>query len=179
MKIYRLQADMDGYHTLFAPDGAGREVPLRFDGSPRSAGWIPLKVAVWRNEEVPEDLKLSDFPSMTVPVFSRRSVEGLWDLLEPNGEVLPLVCNEGDYFAYNITTLSEALDEDRSRMSRYSDGQIMNVKQHVFKPDLLERKAIFKLVQIPGLWEYVTEEFVQRVQELGLVGFEFKLVWEG
>ncbi|MBO8142920.1 MAG: hypothetical protein H0Z37_12245 [Firmicutes bacterium] len=182
MKIYWLRADKEDYQTFYTPDEAEYEILREFDGRPRSASWVPIRVAVWRHEQVPEGLKPSDFPSLrsSCPVFSTRAAEGLWDLLEPNGEILPLLCDEGEYFVYNVTTLSDALDEERSEISRFpDDGQVMAVYEYVFRSDKVGQAAIFKLTQIPTLWVFVTEEFVQRVQELGLVGFDFTLVWEG
>lgn len=45
-------------------------------------------------------------------------MEGLWDLLAPYGEFLPLSAQEGEYFAYSpLVRVHEAVDEADSELS--------------------------------------------------------------
>jgi hypothetical protein len=128
-----------------------------------------------------EDRPASDFPWTSFPTFSKRAVEALRDLLEPNGEILPLICEFGDYYAFNTTTVVDALDEEHSELKRFKDGGIMRILRYEFYPEKLQGLSIFKLSQLPG-GDYVTDTFVQRVQEAGLVGFDFseaQRVWSG
>jgi len=58
----------------------------------------------------------SDYPciDLTVPAFSGRAVEALRDLVQPCGELLPLTCEAGRFYAFNPTIVSHALDLSRS-----------------------------------------------------------------
>ncbi len=53
-------------------------------------------------------------------VFSRRAVDALGPMLSDNGELLPLVTEVGDYFAYVCLTKLDVLDQEKSRILRTS-----------------------------------------------------------
>ncbi|HOJ99514.1 MAG TPA: hypothetical protein PLW34_08140 [Termitinemataceae bacterium] len=55
----------------------------------------------------------------------------------------------------------------------------MRVIRYCFYPERLKGLTVFKLPELPLQNVFVTDPFVQRVQEGKLVGFNFKLVWEG
>lgn len=55
----------------------------------------------------------------------------------------------------------------------------MWVIRYCFYPERLKGLTVFKLSELPLQNVFVTDPFVQRVQEGKLVGFNFKLVWEG
>jgi len=113
------------------------------------------------------------------PVFSARAVEALSDLLEGRGELLPLEVEGGgdlyrELYAFNITRLSDALDEAKSELKRFeSDGTIMRVERFEFDPGRLAGETVFKLAQMPEWHDFVTGAFMRRVQEAGLRGFSF------
>jgi hypothetical protein len=155
--------------------------------------WFPVRVVADEDEQ---DLLLnSDYPYLSVfatiaPVFSQQAVDVLADLLEGNGELLPLVCDFGHYYAFNITREIEALDEDHSEFTPYSElyynlgsnfddnSDVPIITRFMFHADRVTDLSIFKL---PNRNRYrvpmVTDRFVQRVQEAGLRGFAFKLLW--
>lgn len=55
----------------------------------------------------------------------------------------------------------------------------MGVERYAFDPRRLSGESIFKLRELPGLYKYVTDAFVERVREAGLTGFLFdRVVWE-
>ncbi|MGH9962797.1 MAG: imm11 family protein [Pyrinomonadaceae bacterium] len=126
-----------------------------------------------------EDLPLGDFPLMAlhVPVFSERAVALLQPVLIENGELLPLSCNEGSYFAYNVTTVLDALDVEKSSVIRFTDGGIIDITRHEFFPTKVT-SLIFKIPQMPRMDVFVTDEFQEAVSRHDLKGFDFKLVWK-
>jgi hypothetical protein len=179
MTVYELRADVNRYQhlTLFNERDVIR---LRdtFVGSPMAASWQPLLVEILRDARH-RNRPRSDFPAFGGdPVFSKRAIEALRDLLEPNGEILPLRCHEGTYFAYNVTRLVDALDEARSELERFSSGRIMWIERPVFFPVRIASEVIFKIPQSPNR-TFVTDRFAQRIQEQGLVGFDLQPVWSG
>src|ERR1700737_155861 len=114
MNVYILESDTK--YKGIVPVG-GPEVLdelKRFNGKPIGDSWEPLRVEF--NEELPTSGLASDFPTFlkTVPAFSRRAAELLGNLLKPYGEILPLICDSGEYFAYNVTTLVDAMDLEAS-----------------------------------------------------------------
>ena len=181
MKVYILRADSNRYQTL-VPVRADtwQEELARFDGTPFGTSWSPVDVQVSHEDEKNKDLLPSDFPSLIpyIPVFSRRAIEVLGDLLQGNGEILPLNCTEGVYFAFNVTRIVDALDTSRSQLKLFqSTGRIMRVIRYEFLTDKLSSFTIFKLPQFDKSEVFVTDGFVQRVQEHNLTGFVFNLVW--
>lgn len=53
----------------------------------------------------------------------------------------------------------------------------MHVKSYEFLPERLDGIAIFKLPQFVRNRVYVTDAFVRQVQDRGLTGFRFTLLW--
>ncbi len=176
MRVYILGADGDTFRPIYlAMEDGGLEFTRRFNGT-------PLKNLLTGNEPfrfVPRILAKGDTPAYdpTIPVFNRKAVDALADLLEPNGELLPIKCGGEEYFLFNTTRLVDALDEDRSDLERFDDGRIWCIDRHSFVKDRVVGETVFKLRQRPIGRVYVTDPFVQRVLETGLRGFSFPLVW--
>jgi hypothetical protein len=78
--------------------------------------WKPLKVRGRVNG-------FNDYPclELATPVFSRRAVDALGKMLSDNGELLPLVTEVGEYFAYVCLTKLDVLDQKKSRVLRPSE----------------------------------------------------------
>jgi hypothetical protein len=178
MTVFELKADANNYEVLALADSQGWGMILDHLGGLMGHAWEPPEVEILRDEEHTNRPR-SDFPSLggVLPVFSRRAVDALRDVLTANGEILPLVCAEGEYFAYNTLKVVDALDEERSAVKRFKDGGVMRVVHHEFLPEKLHGVSVFKIPQTIRSRTYVTDEFVRRVREAGLVGFNFIPVW--
>ncbi|HEX8911185.1 MAG TPA: hypothetical protein VF796_02415 [Humisphaera sp.] len=148
--------------------------PSEADGeSPRLAGvWRPLRV-------VGPVRTFNDVPwlGMYIPTFSPRAVAALRDLLEPNGELLPLVSDLGTYHAYNVTTVADVLDYDAADVVWHDvTPWWMDMERYELHAGRLDGLTVFRIREDPhGV--YVTEPFVRRVRAAGLKGFAFHLVW--
>jgi len=180
MRAYILDADANRYKNLHVSQVADWDRLEGFDATPRAATWSPVGV-----EHSPDEFDKpgGDYPNLhgvaSACVFSARAVEVLGDLLDGRGELLPLTGDQGSFFLFNVTHFTEAFDEELSAYQRYSDGGVMGVERYVFDPQRLSEETIFKLRDLPGLYTYVTDAFVERVQEAGLTGFRFdRVVWE-
>jgi hypothetical protein len=152
--------------------------------------WFQVKIVVDKDSH---SHSLGDYPYLhgfsgfiLTPIFSQKAVDVLADLLEGSGELLPLVCDFGKYYAFNITRKVEALDEERSEFKLnselYSDlddePDFQLVTKFAFDPDRVANLNIFKLPKINRHnVPLVTDRFVQRVREANLKGFAFKLLW--
>ena len=175
MKVYKLKADGDRFQSLVPLDRTNSiDVFRRFDGTPMGDSWRPWPVEIFTvNTSQPK----SDSPLLAtnVPAFSARAAEALHELLIPNGELLPLSCADGSYFAYNVTNVVDALDSARSSFIRYSDGGIMDVSQYQFLENLIG--TIFKIPQTVRMDVFVSDEFKLAVEAHKLIGFDFELAW--
>jgi hypothetical protein len=90
------------------------------DVQTKGRAWTVTRMApTWKPQPVLGRVQPhNDYPcvNLTVPAFNRRAVDALRDFLEPNGELLPLVSSVGEYYAYNITTVVDCLDHERSEI---------------------------------------------------------------
>jgi hypothetical protein len=119
--------------------------------------WTPPKLRFYEPGEsgLPGDSKkrprskATDMPYVYghgLLVVSARLVEQCGEVLRQFGELLPVECSEGTFFAYHCTHVLDCLDEERSRLSRSSaDGRILNVYDPVFRPDRLSPRTVFRI----------------------------------
>lgn len=101
------------------------------------------------------------------------------DLLEPNGEFLPVVSPENpDVVLFHPTTLLDALDKEKAE-PRYMDlekKKPFKVVRYWFVEEKLGDVPIFVLAEDAGMI-FVTNTFVERVREKQLTGFGFRRLW--
>jgi hypothetical protein len=180
MKIYELVSDFDRVRHLTFKDLQATVTFTTdyfvFQTLPREA-WKPPTIELMPEDQGLEN-PLPDYQELgSVAVFSRRAVISLNEVLN-GGELLPLIFEgtEGHFFAYDPRHLAEALDESRSELKRFSNGGVMKVLRYEFRPDKLKDLGIFGIPQQRGRI-YVTDEFVRRVNEARLTGFDFIELW--
>lgn len=166
------------YEWLNCVNQGDYELFASFDGSTRGASWKPVLVRRVRADEH-HDFKASDFPWLgsDVLVMRRSAVDALRDLLDANGEVLPLATEDGvELFAFNARVI-DALDEDRSSLTKFpGTNRIMQITKAAFVPAAVRGVDIFRLPHRASS-TYVSDRFVERVKMAGLHGLEFKKVW--
>lgn len=79
-------------------------------------------------------------------VVSARLIEQCGGVLRQFGELLPIDCTEGQFFAYHCTNVMDCLDGEASRVSRSrTDGGILNVYDPVFRAERLTPKIVFRI----------------------------------
>jgi hypothetical protein len=149
------------------------------DFLPDEDGRPPRLADVWRPAKVDGRVRsFNDYPCVdSVPAFSERAVEALRDLLEKNGELLPLSSELGRYYAYNVTTVADVLDRKKADAVYSADGRsAMWIKRYAFCASRLKGLTIFRIPEDD--WApYVTDEFVARAEQHGLDGLDFAKVW--
>lgn len=136
--------------------------------------WKPLHV-------IGRVTPFNDYPclNMFVPAFSQRAVDELRDVLEPNGELLPLDHDSGTFYAFQCHRIVEILDQPNCEAVWLGNSLPATAAMIEFFSVLEERTeglSIFKMRELCNSM-FVTEYFVQRVREAGLNGFEFVKVW--
>lgn len=192
MEVFSLKPGAD--HPLYGslsfelqPSLFGNEFLFEdFEGVDRGKlSWTPNRLTpVWTVKQARGPVSIyNDYPAdgNIVSFFSQRAVEALRDLLEPNGELLPVETKVGTYFAYNILTKSTALDVTRTKafFGQPGDGEketAYSIDRHEFHEAQIAEHAIFRLREYPPD-VYVTSEFKQRAEAAGLKGLFFYKVW--
>ena len=180
-----------GVTFLDKVDNVIRPSPLDWDFGPEigtslGRAWtVPPLAPFWTPQPVVGRVQsFNDYPSVTlnIPAFSRRAVDALRDFLEPNGELLPLVSPVGEYYAYNTRTVADILDQERSEIDwltgceAHTYDNVFQIRRYEFLPDKIAELSIFRLVEKSSS-TFVTQAFVDRVQEHELQGFHFIKLW--
>lgn len=68
---------------------------------------------------------------------------------------------------------------NRRRALRFSNGRVMRMTRHAFRPDVISGVDLFKIPNLRVSPTYVSERFVERVKAAGLRGLVFNKVWSG
>lgn len=177
MKIWKLHFEVDEFDNLIPVKKFTADQILSFDGRKMKDNWKPLLV---KRAEPEKELKLSDAPGFTIPVFSKKALEVLRPLIQNSIEELELQFSEAEYYGINVIAVLNVLDYDKSEYIKFSDGnRIMVIEKYVFKKcDALVNNNIFKIVDEPGRKAFVSDCFKQAVEDNKLSGFKFELVWD-
>lgn len=150
------------------------------DFLPEDDGHAKSLKRIWRPVKVEGRVReFNDYPciNLLIPAFSERAVKALRNILEENGELLPLSSKLRKYFAYNVTTIADVLDGRKSTVEYYPDSRrAMWIERYEFRASKLKSLSIFAIPDDPGQL-YVTDVFRAAVETAGLDGFDFVKVW--
>lgn len=180
MVVYELYSDPQRHTFALVHEEESRALRKLFNCEPIGDRWRPVQIDEIDDEEFCGELPPGDFGFLgTIPVFSARAIEKIGDILKANGELLPLLFDKGAYWAYNVTRVIDALDVERSEVKLFPHSQrIMHIVRYAFRLEALtEDVTIFKIPQKCRSRVYVTDRFVERVEEAGLTGFDFVERW--
>jgi hypothetical protein len=196
MKIFEVATDFDNYDVCGLNKEACRklfnlehledwELYFDFDGSSQSNKWWPRVM-----ERFNEKPKLGDYISKLggeVIILEKKAIEKLKPLMS-NVEILPLICDFGDYRAINVMDVIDCINYEKSDFKQFSAKpanwedwrpRIMRFIKYEFIKEKIEGYNIFKIIDKPQSAIFVNETFVNSVKEHGITGFAFKLVWKG
>lgn len=171
MKFESFKTDADNFANLVFANESEWEVIYRFDGRPLEHDWEPLRLELLNG-----DLPVGDFLTFQshIPVFGTRARDELGDIFASSGEILPLSCPAEDFFALNVTSLVDALDEENSDIAYLSNGKIFDIRRASFDPRLVSSMDLFKIPQAPLSKVFVSERFIERVKKAKLTGLLFE-----
>lgn len=170
----------EGYEWVNCVNQDDYEVFAGFDGLPRAGTWKPIRVRRVSAQEG-RIAEPSDFPWLgsDALVMRRSAVDALRDILDANGEVLPLSTDDGvDLFVLNARVIN-ALDEANSSLMKFpGTDRIMRIKKAAFLRSAIVSADLFRLPHRASS-TYVRERFVERINVAGLRGLAFEPVWSG
>jgi hypothetical protein len=175
MKIWLLDFQVDEYDLVRSVQELGFEFPHSFDGRSKINSWVPFEVERLHENE------LGNAPGFLphIPIFDKKAVEAVKDLIAGSAEVLPLICREGEFYAINITQVLNCIDYEKADFETFSDGKrIMMFNKYAFIENIVKGKHIFKIIDAPRSRPFVSDEFRQRVIMNDLKGFDFELAWD-
>ena len=179
MKIYGINSS-EGYELCHPEDKNDfGSITTLINGHERRRTWSPIRMRIIKEDER-RHLRESDSPWLAsyALIFRSRAVDALGSLLEAGGELLPVTPADAGLQIYNPTSVVDALDEDRSKLTR-SDGNILIVYTYIFRPEVIRNLPIFKISNLRVSPTFVDQSFVSLWRASGLKGLDFTQVWEG
>jgi hypothetical protein len=168
------------FRSLFIPSKAelSRSIDERqFKGKPMAQHWIPFTVEPVGDRDQ-RHLPLGNCAMLDgiIPVFSPQSAAALEPLLVSNGELLSVHLQGQQWYAFNATTVIDAIDHKRAVLQYFSGTtRAFMIERYAFHAEAIT-SAIFKIPQMP-VPNYVTDEFKARFHAEALTGLDFKEVW--
>lgn len=185
MKIYSVHGDFDHYDTCSLDQVACRaEHPFmeaydlypNLDGTRQGDKWWPRYFT--RSQEYP----LGRYISMLTNDILIMERQAITEILPVLGEVeiLPIICDFGDYCAVNILTVLDAFDRENSVYVpfRHDPNRIMMFKKFAFFQSAIQNHHIFKIREATKTYIFVDDIFVHEVEKHNITGFRFVLEWE-
>lgn len=164
----------DGPIDVFRSTPDGTRTSPKLEIKRLSAGWNAPKVrgAVRPVNHYP---CINNYPGR--PVFSSYAIKYLREILQPNGEILPIEAPQGEYYYYNTTTVADILDQEHSEITWLKKPIVaLKIRHYEFKTDTVDRLRIFRIPEKPASI-FVTEPFVDAAFRFGLSGMRFAKVW--
>ena len=180
--IYRLRRFYDDPRFKGFSQKVFGDLPDPWPQKRESRRWRMYRFAKWWKpmKAVGSVRPFNDYPCFSDrPAFSQRAVDALRNLLEPNGEILPLSTPLGSYYFFNCTTIADVLNWKKSDVRWHYESKPYSailINRYEFFPKKLGSLVIFVLPELPHEI-YVTDVFVERVRRHGLNGFNFEKVW--
>ncbi len=179
--IYKLKSNITEFCSFIENYPKGKEsiMGLAMDQHWRffDCNYSPIFLELRRNEAGKKNYQF-DISSALSPffVFSENALNALEDILLPRGQVLPVTTEskKKKFFGYYPTNpLSDCLDKEKSEYRIAEKGIIVD------RPILIAKNITDEYlfsIEESIRWVFVTDKFKQRVEEAGLLAFDFS--WE-
>ena len=150
----------------------GRAMAQRW--KPFGDDYRPIKLELRRNELGKKNYQF-DFSDFLGPflVFSESALTALADILEPRGQLLPVITESKrkQFFGYYPTNpLSGCFDKEKSVYIEYPNG--LNVRKISLIVKNITDEYLFSVEEDISR-VFVTDKFKQRVEDANLLGFDF------
>ena len=152
----------------------GRAIDQRW--KPFGDDYQPIKLELGRSDSGKKNYQF-DFSGALNPflVFSESALTALADILEPRGQLLPVITESKrkKFFGYYPTNpLSGCFDKEKSVYEEWPNGLMIRklflIAQNITDDYLFSIEEDISRV-------FVTDKFKQRVEDANLLGFDFSI----
>ena len=152
----------------------GRAMDQRW--KPFGDDYRPIKLELGRSDSGKKNYQF-DFSGFLGPflVFSESALTALADILEPRGQLLPVITESKrkKFFGYYPTNpLSGCFDKEKSDYIEYPNG--LNVRKISLIVKNITDEYLFSVEEDMSRI-FVTDKFKQRVEDANLLGFDFSI----
>ncbi|TZF86961.1 hypothetical protein [Cognatilysobacter lacus] len=167
---------MDGFELCHPVDSANfLRIQEAIAGENPTSQWSPMPVHLIGRDNA-KSLTRSSAPSLGAFLLVLRPevVLAMGDILSTSSELLTLRAPALTLFLINPKATLDVLDPERSEVVRFASGRLMRVTKWVLKGTALPECDVFKVAGFRVSPPVVSERFVQRWQECGFQGLEFR-----
>lgn len=179
LNIYFLRSDVVNYCSFIQSYPAGERSII---GRSMMRAWLPydsyypVTLDLRRNDIGKKNYQF-DFSGSLNPFFiiSEVALNKLKDILEPRGQILPVITESKrkQFFGYYPTNpLSGCFDRDES-IYRIAERGLIIEKPALISANITDEYLFSIEEDISRV--FVTDKFRQRVEEAGLLGFDFSV----
>lgn len=138
MTIYKF-AVFEDQELILPVDDADFEAFFAMDGR-AIEDWAPPVMRMVAAEQAAEEPSYSDFPWLGehASILKKPAVDALAPVLAQYGQLLPL--RGENVWLFNVTTVLDALDREKSSIVYFDDGDILDIERYVFKKRRLRNR---------------------------------------
>ncbi len=105
--------------------------------------------------------------------FRGRALEGrVGEILRAEGSFVPLARSRDPIWLYHCRTVLDAIDLERSELSRLPSGNVSHIRKHIFLADMIGEHHVFRTNVLRA--QYLTDVFVDAWTADKLSGIVFK-----
>lgn len=175
MKIYRIDGDVEKFQYLSLVDSEGWDA-FTFDVF-SMIDWVPQECYIMNPKQERGNFF---YIAPGTLVFDQRALDGMLDIFEMAGEILPLNVDGEKVFALNVLECPNAFDKKKSK---FKFGRSLP-EIYSFHPDRLYRSSVFKVPETSQVDIFCSHgvedegEFKSRYESLGLTGLIFKELFD-
>ena len=180
MKIYRIFSCED--IKVFEPKNDSNEnyKACTFQGEPID-NWNPLHLsALPSDKKIVEKLGDVSFVVGSTPLLTQKAYEILYPYIKDYVQLLETTTDYGNMFLVNVTNVNNCLDYDNSEILRFPfpPHRIMRIDKFGFFEERIKDIEIFQIPETKNSFPFVTEGLKNIIEENGLTGFRFELIYE-
>lgn len=177
MKLYQLWSDHT-YRAFETKEKNGYKA-FCFKGEPLS-NWTEVELYP-SSHQTEKGKSIGDvYPvEVSAVVVNERCFNIIKPYIQGAVQVLNAKRETQQLFALNVTEIRDCLDREKSKLKLFSSsGRIMRIEKYAFRREMLRNAFIFKIPEEVHTHPYVTDDFKNLIEQNGIKGFKFVLVWQ-
>ncbi|MEC4272975.1 DUF1629 domain-containing protein [Adlercreutzia sp. R25] len=144
---------------------------------PRKSEWDRLELQGIDGTHAPLHFDSPVFTSRSL-IVTERAKECLEDLLDDNIELLPARLEDEPLWLLHVMSTEGCVNHEESVVARRKTGKVRGFREYQFNEEVVAPLTLFGIPEERVYCPFCTEVFKTRVEECGLRGLEFKLVWD-
>ncbi|MGD9000107.1 MAG: hypothetical protein PVF75_06810 [Granulosicoccaceae bacterium] len=182
-QYYRIQPEQAGYMHFELDaydflDKLGEELELSDFGKPVQYAWKPVK-----GKFIPKSSGATIIPDIStwqtdLLILNQKAYDGLKDILEPYGELLPVEIGPDTYYLFNVLERlpDDVIDNENSEYEYYEEEAVGFRVLKFDENNIPQDKLLFCLHNDFAYNIYCDERLKNMINEKGLCGLYFNTI---